>query len=222
MPEKTPEEKPKGRPKGAKDKKPRKTDGYKAQNKPWKNNPVYMDSQKQFPEGYNAQKIDFYLKILPDKNDPLDLNDVDKMEQRFYRYLQLCAQYDQKVGNQAAYAAMGLTKEQVWDFTNRNKTNPARSDLMKKIQQICGMYREGLMEDGQINNITGIFWQKNYDGMKDQTDIVVTPNQNPLGEGQNAEQLAEKYLEQAKGIEQKDIIDMPISAHNKLQEPEKN
>ena len=67
------------------------------------------------------------------------------------------------------------------------------------------------MEDGQINNITGIFWQKNYDGMKDQQDIVVTPNTSPLGDTESAERLAEKYLEQTKGIEQKDIIDLPVT-----------
>lgn len=64
------------------------------------------------------------------------------------------------------------------------------------------------MADGKVNPVTGIFWQKNYDGMKDQQEVVVTPNQNPLGEGQNAQQLAEKYLERTKGIEQKDVIDV--------------
>ena len=209
-------EKKMGRPKGAKDKKPRKTDGYYGNKN---SNPEALPTvNADPPEGYNAQKIDFYLKILPDKDEIIDLNDVEMMEQRFYRYLQLCAQYDQKIGNQAAYAAMGVTKEQVWDFINRNKSNPQRSDFLKKVQQICGMYREGLMEDGKVNPVTGIFWQKNYDGMKDQQELVVTPNTNPLGDGESAERLAEKYLEQAKGIEQKDVIDLPMPERERERE----
>jgi hypothetical protein len=62
------------------------------------------------------------------------------------------------------------------------------------------MYREGLMEDGKVNPVTGIFWQKNYDGMKDQQEVVLTPNTNPLGEQKDAEALQQKYLENTYGI----------------------
>ena len=33
--------------------------------------------------------------------------------------------------------------------------------------------REQLMSDGKINPVTGIFWQKNWDGLKDQQEVVV-------------------------------------------------
>ena len=62
------------------------------------------------------------------------------------------------------------------------------------------MYREGLMEDGKVNPVTGIFWQKNYDGMKDQQEVVLTPNTSPLGEQKDAEALKQKYLDAAYGV----------------------
>lgn len=196
-----------GRPKGAKDKKPRKTDGYKG-NKNGLEHLTSSETQQDIPEGYNTNKIRFMRMIIP--SEPLDYNDVSEMERRFDRYLQLCEQFDQKVTNQAAYAAIGIDDQTVYDWVNRNKTNPARSQFCKKVKHICALYREGLMADGKVNPVTGIFWQKNYDGMKDQQELVVTPNTNPLGDGESAERLAEKYLEQAKGIEQKDIIDLPM------------
>ena len=52
------------------------------------------------------------------------------------------------------------------------------------------------MEDGKINPVTGIFWQKNYDGMRDQQEVVLTPNVSPLGEQADAEALKQKYLDQ--------------------------
>ena len=57
------------------------------------------------------------------------------------------------------------------------------------------------MQDGKVNPVTGIFWQKNYDGMRDQTETVLTAH-TPLGEevtGSDAERLAETYLSNAKG-----------------------
>lgn len=52
------------------------------------------------------------------------------------------------------------------------------------------------MSDGKINPVTGIFWQKNYDGLRDQTELAIAPV-NPLGEGKSAEELAKKYSEDA-------------------------
>lgn len=45
------------------------------------------------------------------------------------------------------------------------------------------------MANGKLNPVTGIFWQKNFDGMKDTQEVVLTPN-NPLGESVNPEQIA--------------------------------
>lgn len=35
--------------------------------------------------------------------------------------------------------------------------------------------REQLMADGKVNAVAGIFWQKNYDGLKDQQEVIVEP-----------------------------------------------
>lgn len=187
---------------GAKDLKPRqaRTD-----------NPLPVEQNPDLPEGYNARKIRFMKIILP--TEPLDHNDVEEMERRFARYLELCAQWDMKIGNQAAYAAIGIDKGTAWEWANRNLGNPARTDFVKKVQQICAMYREGLMEDGKVNPVTGIFWQKNYDGLKDQQEVVLTPNTNPLGEQKDAEALKQKYLENTYGVTEglpaTDVLELP-------------
>lgn len=175
---------------GAKDKQPRKVNqeprGIAAEQNP------------DLPVGYNTRRIMFMQEILP--TEPLDYDDVDEMERRFKRYLELCATYDMKIGNQAAYAAIGIDKGLVWDWLNRREANPRRTDFLKKVQQFCAMYREGLMEDGKVNPVTGIFWQKNYDGLRDQQEVVLTPNTSPLGEQADAESLKQKYLENTYGI----------------------
>lgn len=181
---------------GAKDTKPRQKAAVGS--KPSDKSPIIQDANPDLEVGYNTRRIMFMQAILP--TEPLDLNDVAEMERRFNRYLQLCAEWDMKIGNQAAYAAIGIDKGTAWEWENRSLGNPARTDFIKKVRQFCAMYREGLMEDGKVNHVTGIFWQKNYDGMKDQQEVVLTPNTSPLGEQKDAEALRQKYLENAYGI----------------------
>lgn len=181
---------------GAKDKQPRQkaTTG----NKPSDKSPIIQDQKMELEEGYNTRRIRFMQAILP--TEPLDYNDVAEMERRFNRYLQLCAEWDMKIGNQAAYAAIGIDKGIAWEWENRLTGNSARTDFIKKVRQFCAMYREGLMEDGKVNPVTGIFWQKNYDGMKDQQEVVLTPNTSPLGDQPDMEALKRKYLDNTYGI----------------------
>ena len=49
-------------------------------------------------------------------------------------------------------------------------------DLIKKAKRVMGTYREILGSEGKLNPSTLIFWQKNYDGLKDIQDITITPN----------------------------------------------
>lgn len=193
------EEKKMGRPKGSRDRKPRRTEGYQESSpknlvKARENSPITQAQKAEMPEGYNAKVTAFMMEIMP--KEPLDTQDVAEMERRFMNYVQKCSEWDMKVGNQAAYMAIGITKEQAWEWENVVKGNPARCDFIKKVRQFCGVFREGLMQDGKVNPVTGIFWQKNYDGMKDQTEMVLTPN-NPLGEQKDMKALEQKYLESA-------------------------
>ena len=52
------------------------------------------------------------------------------------------------------------------------------------------------MSDGKVNPVVGIFWQKNYDGLRDQQEHIIAPA-NPLGEGRSAEELQKKYSDAA-------------------------
>lgn len=178
---------------GAKDTKPRTRSAESSELKG-----IVADQNPNLPQGYNTRRIAFMQAILP--TEPLDHDDVEEMERRFQHYLTKCAEWDMKIGNQAAYAAIGINKDLVYEWTVRRQTNPRRTEFVKKVQQFCAMYREGLMEDGKVNPVTGIFWQKNYDGMKDQQEVVLTPNTSPLGEQKDAEALKQKYLENTYGV----------------------
>lgn len=148
----------------------------------------------EFPEGTNAKYIRFMMETTP--TEPLDRHDVPEMRRRFQNYLEKCAEYDMKIGNLAAYAAIGISKQDAWDWTHgRTGGDVDRTNFINYVQSICTRYREGLMQDAKINPVVGIFWQKNFDGLRDQTEVVTT--NNSVNADSDIDALKQKYLDNA-------------------------
>lgn len=175
------------------DKKPR------AKNPNSRNAPLMLMQQPS--EGFSAKQIDFLMEIMP--TEPLDPNDAAEMDRRFRHYLETCKKYDMKVGNLNAYFAVGIDARCVDDYMKRPEANPARTAILKKIKAICGAFRENAMQQGEIDRIVGIFYGKNWDGLKDVQETVVTRN-DPLGDVKTIEALKDRYLPP---IEPKKIVD---------------
>jgi hypothetical protein len=158
--------------------------------------PVYRNSPTignnvVLPAGKAAKVAVMVQNMLPDVC-PYRSEFVVACYGKLKRYINICIENDVKIGNQMCYFACGLTKDDVYDWEHGRKGDFEQSDFVKRLRQICAVSRELYMSEGQINPITGIFWQKNYDGLKDVQDVVVTPN-NPLGDMANVPQIEEKY-----------------------------
>jgi hypothetical protein len=63
-----------------------------------------------------------------------------------------------------------------------------------------------LVAEGKIPQVTYIFRAKNYYGMRDQQEVVLTPN-NPLGDEASDKDLKNRYIE--------DNFGKPIEAESK-------
>ena len=127
-----------------------------------------------------------------------NIKDVEDMRRRFYQYIALCEATNMKVGNMNAYSAMGIWNRQAYDWLyGLHGSTPERRALIAEVNSVCTGYREQLIADQQINPITGIFWQKNYDGLRDIQEHSFSTT-DPLGDKRSAAEIAEQY---------KDIID---------------
>ena len=71
--------------------------------------------------------------------------------------------------------------------------------MVKKAKEILAGIDAKLVSEGRIPQVTYIFRAKNYFGMRDQQEVVLTPN-NPLGDTTDTETLKNKYLENTYGI----------------------
>ena len=92
-----------------------------------------------------------------------------------------------------AYHAMGINASQAWAWkTGGAGSTPERRDLIAEVDAVCSGSREMLAASGAINPILAIFWQKNYDGMRDVQEHSVYQG-DPLGEKRSAQEIAEQY-----------------------------
>ena len=88
---------------------------------------------------------------------------------------------------------LGVTHKTLWEWeTGVTKHPPVERNIIKRAKAYIGNYDAQLVAEGKLNPVTYIFRAKNYYGLKDQQDVVVTPG-NQLGGEDVAE--AERILD---------------------------
>lgn len=180
MPDEAPKKK-RGRPKGSTDKKPRK-----------------ISDRMSVPDDlkdYNANVMAFLEYVTPETRG--NRFDLPELKRRFDRYRQACVDFNIRPSNLNAYRALGFQKQLVFDYINGLIDCPEDTRLfLIDVGEYCASYREMLGIDGKIHPATLIFWQRNYDGLKDQHEQVIINRSQPE-EIVNENELAKKYLENA-------------------------
>lgn len=76
--------------------------------------------------------------------------------------------------------ALGVTRQAMWNWENGLRCSAERTEMIKRAKEILAAMDAELVSRNKIPQVTYIFRAKNFFGMKDQTDVVVTPN-NPVG-----------------------------------------
>ena len=125
--------------------------------------PAETDEEKS----YNARQIEHVMRIQEIAQNA-DRNDLLSLKSCFIAYLKLCQEDGFKVGNISAYAAMGMdgSSFNVWC----RKDNPEIREFARFVKSTCAMFRETNVADNKINPVIGIFWQRNFDGLRNDTE----------------------------------------------------
>lgn len=143
------------------------------------------------PNEYVPSRVDFVMKLKELGAQPLDRKNEEELDRRFDDYLTLCRIYQIQPSNMACYLALGISKATVSEWESGVKGTTLQANFIKKVKQTISTFREIAANEGKINTVWAIFMGKNYDGLKDQQDVVVTPN--VIGQTDDATTLAEKY-----------------------------
>lgn len=123
----------------------------------------------------------------------VDLNDPATLWNAMSQYLQLCSMSGMKISNGLMYLSCGISRDTIheWSTGGRRKSNPEYRKFALMCKEICSAAREQYGIEGKVNPILTIFHQKFYDGF---TDVPKAEEaKDPLGEMQDARELAEKY-----------------------------
>lgn len=112
----------------------------------------------------------------------------EECAERLNDYFAQCCETGQIPTVEDMSLALGTTRFTVWDWENGRGCSSERSYMIKKAKEILAGIDAKLVSQGKIPQVTYIFRAKNFFGMKDQQEMVLTPN-NPLGEVQDRKQL---------------------------------
>jgi len=199
----TAEKKGRGRPKGSKNKpKPKKQgrpkgrkSGYTVSEKALmqrRENAHVIPAKTEAELAYNARLIEHVMRIneiatRSDKTDILSLKSC------FVAYLKLCQEDGFSVSNMAAYSAMGFYNSNAFEAYCK-RDDPEKREFYALVKSTCAMFREGLVSDNKINPVIGIFWQRNYDGLRNDTEQV------QAADSQDDAEVARGYKEKYKSL----------------------
>ncbi len=144
------------------------------------------------PAGEGKASVVEFARQVTSLGEKAKKGDAADMKKRFLAYLRLCEKFGVKVGNMAAYAAMGvdhLTVERV--LQEAREDDPVRT-LFSAVKRYCGLYRETLLEEGGVRESTGLFWQKTFDGVRDRGNEPSSGGR-PAAESESPEEIRERY-----------------------------
>ena len=159
-----------------------------------RNRPDLANFGQEFIEpGDNARYVAFNMKFM---NLPkLDFNDVPAVQERIQLYFDLCFQNDMKPGVAGLAYSLGVDRKTPWAWkSGQNRSaNVALVDTIKKAYVFLEVLWEQYMQNGKISPPNGIFLGKNNFDYRDETQVVVTPN-NPL-DNLNAEEARRRLVD---------------------------
>ena len=144
------------------------------------------------PPGQNAKYITHVLQCQ-EIGAGADKNDVEDLKRRFAQYIKLCIDNDMKVGNMAAYCAMGIDRLTAYDWEHGRTKGKEHTALIRFVKSVVAAYRESALANGEINPVLGIFWQKAYDGLNEMEEYEATNTAEGSQEHEDAQQIADKY-----------------------------
>ena len=90
-------------------------------------------------------------------------------------YFKLCDKYDMIPTIASLSLYLGVNRETLYNYANNHKSYTF-SNIVKSAIDTCQSYQETAVLDGTIQSVPFIFLSKNYFGLKDQTDVNISAN----------------------------------------------
>lgn len=125
----------------------------------------------------------------------VDMHDPDAVERRVDEAFMYMIEHDMKPTIESVALAFGTNRTTLWRWKEGVDSSlpEASRNAIKRAYTLTNQLLVQVMADGKINPIPAIFLLKNNHQYKDQTDVVVTPN-NPM-QDLNADDARKRLLD---------------------------
>ena len=102
---------------------------------------------------------------------------AEELRERFNKLFELCFQYNFIPTVESLALCSGWDRRTLWDIeSGASHKGDGMSDVVKNAKDLIAHLEAELARDGEINGSVYMFRAKNYFGMTDKQEVVVTPN----------------------------------------------
>lgn len=133
-------------------------------------------------------------EVLVEHKQPKVQND-EELAERFNDYFHRCAMKGQVPTVEEMCMSTGYAQSTIWDWENgrRQGFSNSTAEIIKKAKDVLKTFDAKMVISGKLNFLAYCFRAKNYYGMVDKQEMVLTPNvQNDSD--YNAEDIKKRYL----------------------------
>lgn len=118
------------------------------------------------------------------------VKDDEELAARISEYFDKCAGTGQIPTVEELCLCTGYSQSTIWDWETgrRRGFSSGTAEIIKKAKDFLQTFDAKLVISGQLNFLTYCFRAKNYYGMIEKSEVVLTPN-NPLGDAPDQKQL---------------------------------
>ena len=135
------------------------------------------------------------LKVLYDQ--PRVKTDEEIAERLNWYFFEYCFQYQMKPTLDGCAMALGIHRDTLNNWEH-GESGSYKLDTAKKIKYLVKTFMEAATMEGKLNPIVWMFYGKNYFGMVDKQEMVLTPNRS---EGDTDVSAIQERLKAMKGSE---------------------
>ena len=163
-----------------------------AKHSTYNNSPVIGANAGELFES-DAEKRAFVTKAITDMMEyfgvPIVKSDEEFIE-RTGQYFTRCAQKGIRPTWEEFALAMGTTRATLWDW-EAERSHTVSPGLVKQAKEFMAAYDARAVADNKLNPVAYIFRSKNYYGMRDQQEHILTPNSGDVVDTQTLIEQAE-------------------------------
>ena len=141
-------------------------------------------------------------EVLVEHKQP-KVKDDDELVERIDDYFKRCAISGQVPTVEEMCMSTGYAQSTIWDWENgrRQGFSNSTAEIIKKAKDVLKTFDAKLVISGKLNFLAYCFRAKNYYGMSDKTEYVLTPNVQSDSD-YSAEDIKKRYLSDSPTLEQ--------------------